>query len=326
MDTAAVRQVQKRRKPRRKISWRKLFVRLLILAIFVLIWRIITTVLTVPLEKPWEMTGDGKILSSAKGNVNGYQLLQLSEQAVHQGNLILVNPDFAYDFESSDNELISLLENREGRYQVKDQNLLVHQDIISMLDRMLNDFTEQYPNHALNVISGYRSYELQQSLLEREIAQNGEEEASRWVAHPGNSEHHTGLAIDFGLYYSDGTSGEYDGTGDYSWISENAYRYGYILRYTKEKEAITKIAYEPWHFRYVGVAHSYVMQEKNLCLEEYLELLKQYPFSGEHLQVNCGDRQYEIYYQQGTEVYVPTDKNYEISGNNIDGFVVTMEI
>ena len=61
--------------------------------------------------------------------------------------------------------------------------------------------------------------------------------------------------------------------GDYAWLTENAWRYGFILRYPPEKADVTGIGYESWHFRYVGIPHAWYMQENNLCLEEYLDLL-----------------------------------------------------
>ena len=59
------------------------------------------------------------------------------------------------------------------------------------------------------------------------------------------------------------------------WLTKNAWTYGFILRYPKDKTAITGIQYEPWHFRYVGLPHSLIMQQKNLALEQYLEYLKE---------------------------------------------------
>ena len=67
---------------------------------------------------------------------------------------------------------------------------------------------------------------------------------------------------------------DYDGTGDFEWINKNCYKYGFVVRYTEEKQRLTKIQDEPWHFRYVGIPHAYYMTTNNLCLEEYIDLVR----------------------------------------------------
>ena len=82
---------------------------------------------------------------------------------------------------------------------------------------------------------------------------------------PGHSEHETGYAVDFGLY--DGQySSQFDGVGEYEWISKNCYKFGFILRYPLDMESVTQIKYEPWHYRYVGRPHAYYIWENGICL------------------------------------------------------------
>ena len=78
-----------------------------------------------------------------------------------------------------------------------------------------------------------------------------------------------GLAVDFNTLEVD-----FENTPAYKWLEENAHKYGFILRYPKEKQSITKIKYEPWHFRYVGPVHARIMKSYNLCLEEYIDYLR----------------------------------------------------
>ena len=85
---------------------------------------------------------------------------------------------------------------------------------------------------------------------------------------PGYSEHNLGLAVDFN-YVKD----SFKDTKEYVWLIENAENYGFILRYPKEKESITKVSYEPWHWRFVGVEHARKINELGMCLEEYIEYL-----------------------------------------------------
>ena len=146
------------------------------------------------------------------------------------------------------------------------------------------------------------------------------------MAQPGGSEHHTGLVIDLYLYFSNGTSGDYDGTGEYAWINSHCQEYGYVVRYAGDKQSLTGIADEPWHFRYVGVPHATEMVEKGMCLEEYIDYLRQFPFDGDHLTIEAGGKKYEVWYDAGSEVYLPDSGNYTVSGNNVDGVIVTCEV
>lgn len=124
------------------------------------------------------------------------------------------------------------------------------------------------------VASGFRTAEKQQSLLDEKIAAfeaqrdspaQARENAEDWVALPGTSEHQTGLAVDIN---ADGIHSA--GREVYRWLDQNAYRYGFILRYPSDKTRITGISNEPWHYRYVGVTAAAEIRRQNLCLEEYL--------------------------------------------------------
>lgn len=121
--------------------------------------------------------------------------------------------------------------------------------------------------------SGFRTREKQQSLMDNKIASYREqgydsteavELAEAWVAVPGTSEHEVGICADINA-----TSGS---TSDevYQWLAENAWKYGFILRYPEDKTDVTKTIYEPWHYRYVGREAAAEIQASGLCLEEYL--------------------------------------------------------
>ena len=122
------------------------------------------------------------------------------------------------------------------------------------------------------VRSGYRSYALQQQILQRKIVEYGSEElARRYNAAPGRSEHQTGLAVDLwdGVTWGVGIRNTKIG----KWLWKNAWKYGFILRYPNGKEKITGYAFEPWHYRYVGRTVSEDFgANSNLTLEEYLGL------------------------------------------------------
>lgn len=127
------------------------------------------------------------------------------------------------------------------------------------------------------VSAGYRSIAYQQKVMNNRIYEyrqqglsgtEAQKAAQRYVAMPGCSEHHTGLAFDITVI---GKS--FSGTQQCQWLQEHCWEYGFILRYTEEKEKITGIAAEAWHFRYVGQPHAQIMKENNWCLEEYIQTL-----------------------------------------------------
>lgn len=126
------------------------------------------------------------------------------------------------------------------------------------------------------VISSYRTYDDQKAMLVKKYRafkeqgyshEDAQAEALKWAAYPGYSEHQLGLAIDVGTSNSEKCSKD----RVWSWLKEHCAEYGFIWRYSEEKSAITGIANEPWHFRYVGVEAATYIMENNLCLEEYME-------------------------------------------------------
>ncbi|EQF23783.1 D-alanyl-D-alanine carboxypeptidase family protein [Clostridioides difficile CD160] len=125
----------------------------------------------------------------------------------------------------------------------------------------------------LKAFSTYRSYEYQDKLFKSYVKEHGEKEANRFSAKPGESEHQTGLAFDIGGNdQSSWANQKFNNTKEAKWLYENAYKYGFILRYPKGKENITGYMYESWHYRYVGTEHSKNFAMNNLTLEEYLHI------------------------------------------------------
>lgn len=148
---------------------------------------------------------------------------------------------------------------------------------IEPLNQMLEALKESGISNVW-VQSAYRSVEHQKDLFQHKIntymsegktKEEAEKITLQTINKPGTSEHNLGLAVDFN--YVDYT---FDTTKGFLWLQENAENYGFILRYQKEKEAITKVDYEPWHWRYVGVEHARKMKQMDFCLEEYVEYLK----------------------------------------------------
>lgn len=254
-----------------------------------------------------------------------WEIRQTTDADLAQGTLILVNRDYAYDARAS--MTVSVYENKSSCYLVKDIYLGIRSDAMAALNEWMEAFAAESGKTDVNIVAGWRSYDDQVWLYQNAVDTKGQAHADAYLALPGHSEHHTGLAIDLDTYDVDsGTSGGFDGDGDYLWAVEHAWEFGFIQRYPPQKSAITGINYESWHFRYVGLPHAYVMKTHNLCLEEYIDDLRNYPFSGDHLRVTCLDRNYEIYFCPKEQLVVPATGNYTVSGNNVDGFVVTIEI
>lgn len=120
--------------------------------------------------------------------------------------------------------------------------------------------------------SGFRSYEIQEFLFNNYKENHGEEEANKFSARPGESEHQSGLTMDItSPEIGPQLVTEFGETDEGKWLQEHAHEYGFIIRYPKGKEEITLYQYEPWHIRYVGEKAAKEMMENNLTLEEYYE-------------------------------------------------------
>ena len=125
------------------------------------------------------------------------------------------------------------------------------------------------------IISAYRTLERQTELYQEKVEEyknlgynegDAKIEAGKWVAVPGTSEHCLGYAADLCSLEEN-----FENSDQFAWLQKHCAEYGFILRYPKDKVDITKISYEPWHYRYVGSNHAQIIMSQGLCLEEYLE-------------------------------------------------------
>lgn len=153
---------------------------------------------------------------------------------------------------------------------------------IEHLRAMINAANAEDPSMNIRVLSAYRSVALQKSLYDRKVneligqglsREDAEVKAATIVKRPGTSEHNTGLAVDVGGSGDYSIEESFANTKAYRWLKEHCAEYGFILRFPKEKEDVTGVIYEPWHYRYVGVEHAKVIMERGICLEEYLQEL-----------------------------------------------------
>lgn len=150
----------------------------------------------------------------------------------------------------------------------KHPKMLMHQEAATALERMF--IGARRAGYRLAAVSGYRSYSSQMKLFQYYKKQLGETAANRTSAHPGQSEHQTGLAMDISCaslsYELDESFGE---TKEGRWLAANAADYGFIIRYPKGKESVTGYAYEPWHVRYVGREIARELRDTGMTLEQY---------------------------------------------------------
>lgn len=175
-----------------------------------------------------------------------------------------------HKFGNRDSGLVNIYDFKTRSYLVKSVDLKVDKRVMNPLNEMMDEFFKATGKSDVNIISGYRSIESQEEIYKSMEKTHGKRYAERYCQIPGGSEHHTGLAIDLSIYDVDtGKTTDFKGQDEYSWFYENSWKYGFIRRYEEEKESITGIAYEPWHFRYVGKKAAKEMFSSGKCLEEY---------------------------------------------------------
>ena len=159
----------------------------------------------------------------------------------------------------------------------------VDKRITESLKQMLSDARKEGLSPI--ICSSYRTNAKQQKLYNNKVTQykkwgysseEAKELASYWVAIPGTGEHETGLAVDIVSKEYQILDEKQEQTDVQKWLIENSYKYGFILRYPTNKKDITMINYEPWHYRYVGIDNATYMKEQDMCLEEYIDYLKQF--------------------------------------------------
>lgn len=182
--------------------------------------------------------------------------------------LVLINRDHPLFHPVIPSCLVSVSE----RYS----DILMERTAAAALRKLLDDIGA---GDQIVPVSGWRSHEEQQKIWADTIAGKGIEFTRKYVAVPGCSEHESGLAIDLAAAAPDidFICPDFPRTGICQKFREKAPFYGFIQRYPKEKEAVTGISEEPWHFRYVGMPHSKIITDRGLALEEYIRLLDKGP-------------------------------------------------
>lgn len=213
------------------------------------------------------------------------------QELYNNTNNTTVEEEKRKDINSNTNDWELLLVNKKHKipdgYGVNLEEIeLVHKIDYRIADKLKEMLLEARKEGLDPIIcSSYRTNKKQKMLYNNKVKEHikmgynneeAEELASFWVAIPGTGEHETGLAVDIVSEKYQILDEKQEETEVQKWLIENSYKYGFVLRYPTNKRDITMINYEPWHYRYVGVENATYMKENNMCLEEFIDYLKQF--------------------------------------------------
>jgi D-alanyl-D-alanine dipeptidase/carboxypeptidase len=245
----------------------------------------------------------------------------LDKTEVYKGHLLLVNQEHPLREHNTYHPI------RLVPVNLEQNDILLEATTATLLSQLLQSIGG---NNEIIPISGYRTRQEQEKIFNDSLLENGSTFTKQYVALPDQSEHQTGLAIDLGKYSEeiDFLRPEFIYTGICGEFRKKAAKYGFVERYGKGKETITGISHEPWHFRYVGYPHAQIMQDNRLCLEEYIAYIKAYPYEGKHLHIKENTKDIEVFYVSADldkmPIELPENDSYQVSGNNVDGFIITL--
>lgn len=182
------------------------------------------------------------------------------------GRLLLINGKNPLP-EDYDQNVRQYLVEIDAKYRNNDNVRQIHSDVYPYITAMVA--AAQADGVDLRVWSPFRDYATQNILFQNQVNRVGgdEDKAATVVARPGTSEHNTGLCADFNM-----AQDRFESTPMYTWMCENAEDYGFILRYPKDKEHITGVIYESWHWRFVGINNAKEINKLGVTLEEYIEM------------------------------------------------------
>ncbi len=308
------------RQNKKKTTVMLIYATIILIAVLLSVLLISSVVASIKNKKEAEAGGEG---GDGAGSANaGYVAAEIEDSQLHSGSLVLVNADNEYIFD--DNPAVVSFPNANNIYGLKDGSLKANPTALEAFNELMTATYAAIPDANIVVMTAYRSAEEQTNL------NNG--------TPAGHSDFHTGMSFEL----KDKEKYEpVDQLDKYDWLYENAHKYGFIVRYPdnipasdtgknagKDFSSITGVTDFAYVFRYVGIAHATYIYNNELCLEEYLNILRENHSFGTSLSVKGGDgRSYEIYYttaDDAGEIQVPAKYAYEISGDNKGGYIVTV--
>ncbi len=269
---------------------------------------------------------DGREADSSPEGIStpemNYATISKNSEDIHKGDLILVNAQYPCEFDaeavmngtSPDMTFITIkniLDTKdETHYTASDYEVGLDRTTAYSMDAWFEGFYSATGNSDLRITNGYE-------------------------AGAGDLDFRTGRTLSFGTYPETGSSNFYVPEDIYSWLDQHSAEYGFIVRYPEGKDEYfdsTITSHRTATYRYVGIAPAVYIKEHNMCLEEFLETVKNYSVDN-MITVQNGDSIYGMYYvpvnnsSPQTGFSIPAnDLEYEVSGNNMDGFVVTVAL
>lgn len=239
-----------------------------------------------------------------------------------KGDLILVNAEYEYTFPEGDIDPITIVGNRNDYYQAGDYVTSLDKNVLDKLNELMEAYSHALGTETTDIFiqDGYRTFEEQQ-----ERHSNGKSKTFE----AGHSDYHTGRTFDMFSMNSQSS------TGYLYFIADEKFNdivgdYGFILRYPEGKESFTGENARSYTYRYVGYPHAKYINSNGLCLEEYINLVKEHD-SNNPLEIIEDGHTYNVYFVPAesvgdTSIPVPSDKEYTVSGCNAGGFIVTVTV
>lgn len=308
---------------------RRQHARTVLLAMFLVVALILLSLLTLLVCSIVDRISDGREQQPQQQGPNTeqapnssivYTALTKVSSDIHTGDLVVVNADHAYVFPTSEAHLLNIYDNRtkvggSNPYQInRTFAIYMERNAFAQMEKMMIKHYELSDlDGSVLVKYAYRSYKDQEALGSSIL--------------PGYSDHHTGLSI----AVHDGKEAGNPPLDSFHWIYDNCQQYGFIIRYPDNKTDVTGVEDYGHCLRYVGVAHATYIKQNDLCLEEYVALLRA-QYTTEHLKITGADgNRYEVYYVPAGNsdictISVPSNYQYTVSGDNIGGFIVTVNM
>ena len=238
-------------------------------------------------------------------NIGQHQLI-LSEAKVAEGKLAVYGQDRPVKSGYA-GDMVGLLNVKNEYYSLYSESIQLESDAAEALNGLMEDYNNETGLSDFVVYGTDDTYTGEDSCCPESFSESA-----------------LGTSVDLALK-AYGEVIEYDGLDDESWLVENCWKYGFIVRYPKGKDTATGHSYCPWHIRYVGKVHSAVMHETDMCLEDYIRFLADFTLD-KPFQYTYDDVDYTIFSVkstgESTVTYVPLSSSYSVSGNNKDGFII----
>lgn len=310
------RQVTKiRRKKKQRINYLMLFIAVFLLTIAVVSASvfIIASVMDRDTDTTFDPNDTGFVNDTAESDTEElttappvYESHTFNEDDSMCGTLILVNSEHKYTLHDK-YDFTTIYERKSRDFKVATRDIELRAHATDAINMMMADFREETGLSDVQIYKGFV------------------------FADSGTNDHNSGYGFDFNVYTGQ-ASYKLDHMPQYAWIMNNCHKYGIVRRYESHKSAITGVLNDEWHFRYVGVPHSYYMKEKDLCLEEYIAELEKYQYAGEHLifEDDMGNK-WEVFMAKllnsgDVTIELPESAVFTVSGTNCGSVVVAIDI